>query len=120
MPKLKMLTGLCGPTISLVRGDEHECDEREASGLIRAGFAVALDGFEPLPLDDEPEAPADETVDQPAADAEPAAVAEPVADVDPATGAEPAADAEPKSDAEPAADAQPAAAPAPAARRRRS
>lgn len=92
MPKLKMLTGLCGPTISLVRGDEHECDEREASGLIRAGFAVALDGFEPLPLDDEPDAPADETDNEPAADAEPASDA----------------------DAEPAAEAVAAKAPAPA------
>lgn len=107
MPKLKMLTGLCGPTISLVRGDEHECDEREASGLIRAGYAVALDGFEPLPLDDEP-----------AADAEPEADAQPAVDAEPPADAAPAADAEPE--AEPAADAEPEATPAPAARRRRS
>lgn len=117
MPKLKMLTGLCGPTISLVRGDEHECDEREASGLIRAGFAVALDDFEPLPLDDEPEAPAEETVDEPGAgDVVPAADA----DAEPAAGAEPADDAEPAAAAEPAADAAPAEAPAKAPAKRKA
>lgn len=53
MPLLKMLTGLCGPDYSLVRNDEHEFDEREASSLIRAGFAVATDGFVPIPLEGE-------------------------------------------------------------------
>lgn len=54
MPNLKMTTGLSGPDFSLSRGDEREFDEAEASRLIRAGFAVATDGFTPidLPADD--------------------------------------------------------------------
>lgn len=54
MPNLKMLTGISGPDFSLSRGDEREFDEAEASRLIRAGFAVATDGFAPidLPADD--------------------------------------------------------------------
>lgn len=104
MPKLKMLTGLCGPTISLVRGDEHECDEREASSLIRAGFAVATDGFVPIPLEDETAADGAEDATDDAAPATDAA----------ASATQPAADA-----GEAAATvAKPAAAkPAPAKRK---
>lgn len=62
MPNLKMTTGLSGPDFSLLRGDEREFDEAEASRLIRAGFAVATDGFVPidLPADDAEDEGADE------------------------------------------------------------
>ena len=42
--RLKMLTGLCGPAISLVRNDPHSPEsDHEAIRLIDAGFAVAED-----------------------------------------------------------------------------
>lgn len=65
MPILKMTTGLCGPHFSLARGDEHEFDEDEASRLIRAGFAVATDGFVPV----DPDAEVDKAADEAAANA---------------------------------------------------
>ncbi len=43
MAMLKMLTGLSGPDYSLVPGDTHDFDEREAKSLIAAGYAVAVD-----------------------------------------------------------------------------
>lgn len=101
MPKLKMLTGLGGPNISLTRGDEYECGEVEASRLIRAGFAVATDGFEPIALEDDAEEQ-DEAA-KAAAEAE-AAEAEAKAKAD-AEAAAVAAEAEAKAKAEAAAAA---------------
>ena len=40
MLKLKMLTSMCGPAMSLVPGDPYECEAGEAERLIAAGFAV--------------------------------------------------------------------------------
>jgi hypothetical protein len=112
MPKLKMLTGLCGPAISLVRGDEHECDEREASGLIRAGFAVALDGFEPLPLEDEATGEDTPVIDAVAAEAAAKAKADAEAKAKAEADAAAEAEAEAKAKAEAEAAEKPAAAPA--------
>lgn len=96
MPILKMLTGLCGPDFSLVRGDEREFDEREASSLIRAGFAVATDDFVPI-APDETEADADAEAAAAAAEAEDNATA----DAEAAAAAE--AEAKAKADADAAA-----------------
>ena len=42
--ELKMLTGLCGPDVSLTRGDSHTCDDDfEGVRLVRAGFAEPKD-----------------------------------------------------------------------------
>ena len=41
--ELKMLTGLCGPDVSLTRGDPYTCDDFEAVRLVRAGFAKPED-----------------------------------------------------------------------------
>lgn len=39
MKKLIMLTSMSGPTLALMRGDEHECEDDEAGRLVKAGFA---------------------------------------------------------------------------------
>jgi len=38
-----MKTGLCGPDISLTRGDTHTCEDFEAVRLVRSGLASATD-----------------------------------------------------------------------------
>jgi hypothetical protein len=40
--KIRMLTGLSGPDISLAPGDLHECVAAEAKRLIAAGFAEGV------------------------------------------------------------------------------
>lgn len=54
--KIKMLTGMSGPEISLSPGDPHECDDLEAERLIRAGFAESAEGK--LPSGGLPDKPA--------------------------------------------------------------
>lgn len=39
---IRMLVGLCGPTLTLSPGDEYEPDDAEAKRLIAAGFAVPV------------------------------------------------------------------------------
>lgn len=45
--KVKMMTGLSGPMLNLVKGDEHEFDNVEAKRLIAAGFAVEVEDARP-------------------------------------------------------------------------
>lgn len=40
--KLKMLTSMSGPTLTLAPDDEHEFEAAEAKRLIEAGFAVPV------------------------------------------------------------------------------
>jgi hypothetical protein len=42
--KVKMLTGMQGPTTSRNRGEIHEVDDGEAQRLVDAGFAELLPG----------------------------------------------------------------------------
>lgn len=99
MPNLKMLTGLSGPEYTLSRGDEREFGEREASRLIRAGFAEATDGFEPI---DEDAADA-KAAAQAKADADAAVTAQ--ADAEAAAAAQAETERKAKADADAAAAA---------------
>lgn len=38
--KLKMTTSMAGPTMSLIRGDEHDFGDEEAVRIVRAGYAT--------------------------------------------------------------------------------
>lgn len=42
--KIKMLTGMSGPAVSVASGDEMEVSDDEGKRLIKAGFAAQLGG----------------------------------------------------------------------------
>lgn len=65
--KIRMLTSMSGPKISLNRGDAHECDDDEAQRLIDAGAAEPFDAA-PTPDDAKLEAAAAERAASIAAD----------------------------------------------------
>ena len=46
--KLKLLIGLSGSEYSLAPGDEYDFSDGEAGRLIAAGYAVKVDGEDPV------------------------------------------------------------------------